>query len=97
VIDVFTVPTYRGRGLYSASTAVALAGARDAGFHRVVGMVAPWNRPALHVMQRKFARVAVGAVGYRGAGPWRRYYTRGAARFDAAGTLHLAREHVPTG
>jgi GNAT superfamily N-acetyltransferase len=89
VVEVFTRPDYRNRGLYSASTAHAFAAARAAGYRRVIGLVSPWNRPAMHVMLDKWRRAPVGTVGYVGIGPWRRTFVRGRAREDETGAIFV--------
>ena len=89
VVEVFTRPDYRNRGLYSASTARAFAAARAAGYRRAIGLVSPWNRPAMHVMLEKWRRAPVGTVGYVGVGPWRRPFQRGRVRADDAGALFV--------
>jgi GNAT superfamily N-acetyltransferase len=87
VVDVYTDPAYRGRGLYTASTALALQRAREHGRGHLLGIVASWNRPARHVMQVKVGRKVIGAVGYWQTGPWRRYFASGAVRFAPDGAI----------
>jgi GNAT superfamily N-acetyltransferase len=89
VVEVFTRPDYRNRGLYSASTAHAFAAAHAAGYRRVIGLVASWNRPALHVMVDKWRRVPVGTIRETGIGPWRRMIVRGRVRADGAGAVFV--------
>jgi GNAT superfamily N-acetyltransferase len=87
VTDVYTHPAYRGRGLYTASTMLALRQARDQGLTRMLGMVSAWNRPAIHVMTAKAGRAVIGTVGYWQLGPWRRYFARGEVGIDAMGAV----------
>jgi hypothetical protein len=89
VVDVYTDPAHRARGLYTASTALALRRAREHGFVHLLGMVASWNRPARHVMQVKVGRKVIGSVGYWQVGPWRRYFSRGAVRFAPDGAIRV--------
>jgi len=89
VVEVFTRPDYRNRGLYSLSTAHAFASASAAGYRRVIGLVSPWNRPAMHVMLDKWRRAPVGTVGYAGVGPSRRPFVRGRVRMDDTGALFV--------
>jgi GNAT superfamily N-acetyltransferase len=90
VVDVYTTPRYRRRGLHTAGTFFALERARARGLTRLVGLVARWNSPGRHVMEAKTGRTAIGSVGYwtLGAGP-RRYFARGDVRLDNA-TLVIA-------
>ena len=56
VLDVYTVPRHRGRGLHTVGTFLALERARARGLTRLVGLVAWWNTPARHVMEGKTGR-----------------------------------------
>jgi GNAT superfamily N-acetyltransferase len=95
VVEVFTRPDYRNRGLYNLSTAHAFATARAAGYRRVIGLVSPWNRPAMHVMLDKWRRAPVGTVGYVGVGPWRRTFVRGRVRVDDTGAIFVPTDAGP--
>ena len=77
VVDVYTVPRYRDRGLHTAGTFLALERARARGLARLVGLVAWWNTPARRVMEGKTGRTVVGSVGYWTVGLGRRYFARG--------------------
>jgi GNAT superfamily N-acetyltransferase len=87
IVEAYTHPAHRGRGLYTASTALALQQARKRGFTRLLGMVAPWNRPARHVMHDKTGRTVIGTIGYWQVGPWRRYFARGAVTLAPDGSI----------
>jgi hypothetical protein len=50
-------------------------------------MVAPWNRPARHVMHDKTGRTVIGTIGYWQVGPWRRYFARGAVTLAPDGSI----------
>ncbi len=82
VVDVYTVPCYRGRGLHTVGTLLALERARARGLTRLVGLVAWWNAPARHVMEGKTGRPVVGSVGYWTVGVGRRYFARGGVRLE---------------
>jgi hypothetical protein len=95
VVDVYTTPRFRGRGLHTAGTFLALERARARGLTRLVGLVAWWNGPARHVMEGKTGRTVVGSVGYWtvGAGP-RRYFARGGVRLDGDALVAAAAPHA---
>jgi len=82
VVDVYTTPRYRGLGLHTAGTFLALDRARARGLSRLVGLVAWWNTPARHVMVGKTGRTIVGSVGYWAMGLKRRYFARGGVRLE---------------
>jgi hypothetical protein len=82
VVDVYTTPNYRGRGLHTVGTFLALDRARTRDLTRLIGLVAWWNAPARHVMEGKTGRTVVGSIGYWTVGPARRYYARGGVRLE---------------
>jgi GNAT superfamily N-acetyltransferase len=82
VVDVYTAPRYRGRGLHTMGTLLALDRARACGLTRLVGLVAWWNTPARRVMEGKTGRKVVGSIGYWAMGPGRRYFARGGVRLE---------------
>jgi hypothetical protein len=85
VVDEFTHPAARGRGLSTVSSLRSLHAARDAGCRRSVALVAWWNRPALRVTRDQMGRHLVGTVGCWTLGPLRRYFATGEVRLDADG------------
>jgi GNAT superfamily N-acetyltransferase len=87
VVDVYTAPRYRGQGLHTAGTFLALQRARARRLTRLVGLVAWWNAPARHVMEGKTARTVVGSVGYWTVGPGRRYFVRGGVQLEREGIV----------
>jgi GNAT superfamily N-acetyltransferase len=87
IVDVYTAPRFRGRGLHTAGTLLALERARARHLTRLVGLVAWWNAPARHVMEVKTARAVVGSVGYWTVGVRRRYFARGCVRLERDGVI----------
>jgi hypothetical protein len=79
-VDVFTQPTYRGRGIHSIGALTALHQARALGCQRAISVAAWWNAPSLRVHTQKAGRVEVGRVGFWSYGVGRRYYATGAVR-----------------
>jgi hypothetical protein len=77
VVDVYTAPRFRGLGLHTEGTFLALERAKARGLTRLVGLVAWWNAPARRVMEVKTARTVVGSVGYWSLGAARRYFASG--------------------
>ncbi len=75
--DNFTHPAFRGRGIYTASSIMALHRARDLGLSRSIGIVAWWNAPSLRVNLQKSGRSVAGTVGFWNAGLWRYYFATG--------------------
>jgi len=78
VVDAFTRPAFRGRGIHSQSTAFTFDRARERGFTRSITMVAWWNAAALRVLQQKAGREVAGTVGYWQIGPATRHFATGA-------------------
>lgn len=75
VYEVFTKPEFRGRGLAGARTSLMEKPLIDAGYRGVLSAIGPENRASLHFNQQAGHKV-VGRIGYRGLGPWRRYFYR---------------------
>ena len=102
----FTHPTFRGRGLYSVSTIMALHRARDRGLTRSVGMVAWWNTPSLRVHLGKAGCTVAGTIGCWNIGLWRCYFATGDVDLDRNASIyvrppqgkeHGARSHAISG
>ena len=89
--EAFTHPAFRGRGIHSLSTAMALDRAGVRGFSRSITIVAWWNAASLRVVREKAEREAVGTVGYWQLGIARRHFVTGTVRFNAAGHVYVAR------
>ena len=75
--DMFTHPAFRGRGIQTASSIMALHRARDLGLSRLITIVAWWNAPALRVNLQKTDRSVAGTVGFWNAGLCRYYFATG--------------------
>jgi GNAT superfamily N-acetyltransferase len=93
VVEAFTRPDFRGRGIHSQSTALAFDRARARGLTRSITMVASWNAPALHVLRDKAGREVAGSVGYWQVGPVIRHFATGAVRL-AGDAVRLDRAEV---
>ena len=97
--DNFTHPAFRGRGIYTASSIVALHRARDHGLSRSIGIVAWWNAPSLRVNLQKIGRSVAGTVGFWNAGLRRYYFTSGDVCLDESGSIWIRspvlKEHDP--
>ncbi len=87
--DIFTQPGFRGRGIQTVSSIMALHRARDLGLSRFITIVAWWNAPALRVNLQKTGRSVAGTVGYWNAGLWRHYFTTGNVYLDDSGNIHI--------
>jgi hypothetical protein len=87
VVEVYTAPRFRGRGLHTAGTFFALERAHGRSLARLVGLVAWWNDPARRVMEVKTARTVVGSVGFWHLGVARRYFARGSVRLAPEGIV----------
>ena len=90
--DIFTHPAFRGRGIYTVSSIMALHRARDLGLSRFITIVAWWNAPALRVNLQKTGRNVAGTVGYWNAGLWRNYFTTGDVYLDGSANIHIRPE-----
>jgi len=97
--DIFTHPTFRGRGIQTASSIVALHRARDSGLSRFITMPAWWNAPSLRVNFEKTGRRLAGTVGFWNAGLRRYYFTSGDVCLDESGSIWIRspvlKEHDP--
>ena len=91
VFDAFTHRAFRGKGIHSLSTALALDRARQRGFARSITMVAWWNRAALRVVFEKAKRDVVGTVGYWQLGTATKHFVSGSVRFCALGHVYVDR------
>jgi GNAT superfamily N-acetyltransferase len=87
--DAFTHPAYRGRGIQTASSIMALHRARDLGLSRFITMPAWWNAPSLRVNLQKTGRSVAGTVGFWNAGLRRYYFTTGDVYLDDRRDIHL--------
>ena len=96
VVDVYTHPRYRRRGLYTAATVMAMHRARARGHTRLIGLIAGWNRPALRVAETRLQRPVVGTVGYWTVGPWRPPIVTGSVRLDEGGRVFVPRAGAPS-
>lgn len=88
---LYTARDQRGRGIQRASHADLREQALARGCRRSLGIVAVWNVPSLRTNDHT-GRGRVGAVGYVGIGPWRRYFATGAVRFDREGNATVPGE-----
>lgn len=95
ITEVLTRPDQRARGFHARSAVRALHEARDAGHRRLVGFVAPWNRPALRVTLEVSGREVVGWLGYRRTLAGRRAFAEGAAQVVGGGIRLLPSPRVP--
>jgi GNAT superfamily N-acetyltransferase len=87
--DIFTHPAFRGRGIQTVSSIMALHRARDSGLSRFITMPAWWNAPSLRVNLQKTGRIVAGTVGFWNAGLWRYYFTSGDVCLDESGDIHI--------
>ena len=87
--DIFTHPTFRGRGIQTVSSIMALHRARDSDFSRFITMPAWWNAPSLRVNFEKTGRRLAGTVGFWNVGLWRHYFTTGDVCLDDSGDIHV--------
>jgi hypothetical protein len=87
IVDVYTAPRFRGLGLHTEGTFLALERARARALVRLVGLVAWWNGPARRVIEVKTSRSVVGSVGYWDLGAGRRYFVHGDVRLEADGIV----------
>ncbi len=90
--DVFTHPVFRGQGIQTVSSIMALHRARALGLSRSITIVAWWNTPALRVNLEKTGRSVAGTVGYWNAGLWRYYFAAGDVYLDDSANIHIRPE-----
>jgi GNAT superfamily N-acetyltransferase len=95
VVEVYTQPSHRGRGLYVAGTLMAMQRARDRGDLRLIGLIAGWNRTARRVAEEKLQRTVVGTVGYWGSGRWRCHFATGEIALDGDGRVFIPQRSRP--
>ncbi|HZS34550.1 MAG TPA: hypothetical protein VFC42_14400 [Methylomirabilota bacterium] len=89
VVENYTAPRARGRGIASRVMMADVARHNAAGRAGAVWLSAWWNTASL-ALSDQLGSWVVGSVGYWGAGPLRRYFATGVARFDADGTAVVA-------
>ena len=94
--DIFTHPAYRGRGIQTASSIMALHRARDSGLSRFITMPAWWNAPSLRVNLQKTGRSVAGTVGFWNAGLWRYYFTTGDVCLDTSNGMWIRHSDADT-
>jgi hypothetical protein len=87
VVDVYTHPSRRQRGLYTAATVTAMHRARERGHRRLIGLIAAWNLPVLRVAEEGLRRAVVGTAGYWAIGRWRRPVVTGRVHVDEQGRV----------
>jgi GNAT superfamily N-acetyltransferase len=85
VIEEFTHPQARGRGISTVASLRSLRRAREAGCRRSLALVAWWNVPAIRVTRDRMGRRLVGTLGYWNLVVTRRYFASGAARLERDG------------
>ena len=93
VVEVYTHPSHRRRGLYTAATVMAMHRARERGHIRLIGLIASWNEPARRVAEEKFQRTVVGTAGYWVLGRWRPPIVTGSVRLDDKGHVFVPPRH----
>jgi GNAT superfamily N-acetyltransferase len=86
VLEVFTHPHLRGRGIGEYASRQALERAHTMGHRRAVWLTAWWNTPAIRIAHHPDYRVELGTVGYVNLGPIRRYF--------ATGDVHVASDGI---
>jgi hypothetical protein len=90
VTEVFTHRDFRGRGLDTAGSLLALHRASDRGAERSIALVADWNVPGLRVTQAKVGRQVAGTIRYWTLGGRRwRVRTTGTVRLGADGSVRV--------
>ena len=86
IVDVYTHPARRRRGLYTAATVTAMHRARERGHRRLIGLIAAWNVPVRRIAEDALQRSVVGTVGYWTVGRSRPPLVTGRVRLDRAWT-----------
>jgi GNAT superfamily N-acetyltransferase len=89
IVDVYTHPSWRRRGLYAAATVAAMHRAREQGHRRLIGLIAAWNTPARRVAERELQRSVIGTVGHWAIGYWRPPLMSGWVRLDDRGRVFV--------
>jgi len=95
IVDIFTHPAFRSRGITSAGMVMGWHRAKRQGYTRSIGLVAWWNAPSLRVGQQTAGRLVAGRVGYWTVGLGRQYFATGAARFDERGRIYVLPKACP--
>jgi GNAT superfamily N-acetyltransferase len=85
VLDVFTSPRFRGRGIGEFASRQALVRAQAMGLKRALWLVAWWNAPALHIANHPDHRRYMGTVGYLNLGLFHRHFATGYVRLAPDG------------
>jgi hypothetical protein len=87
VVEVYTHPSQRRRGLYRTGTTMAMHRARAQGYKRLIGLIAAWNTPTHRVAAVELQRRVVGTAGYWTIG--RRPVVTGHVRLDEGGRVYV--------
>lgn len=85
----FTHPVFRGRGIYTVSTIMALHRDMNSGLTRSITIVAWWNIPSLRAHLSKAGYTVAGAVGYWNMGLWRCYFATGDVCLDKGASIYV--------
>jgi len=89
ISEAFTHPAFRGRGINSLASILALHRARARGLRRSIALVAWWNTPAMRSSWQKAGRVIVGTTGYWNLGLCRHYFATGDVGLDEGGGVSI--------
>ena len=89
IVDVYTHPARRRRGLYTAATVTAMHRARERGHRRLIGLIAAWNLPVRRIVEEELQRSVVGTVGYWAVGRERPPLVTGHVRLDESGRVFV--------
>ncbi len=84
VVETFTHPAFRRRGIHTRSINQGAREARDSGLSRRLSMVPWWNAPSLRALDKNGCTL-VGRVGYCNAGVRRLYFASGDVDLNATG------------
>lgn len=75
VYEAYTAPEARGRSASSLRSSLMEQHYAEHGYHRLVAVIWPENRPVYRSMEKAGYRVT-GRIGFRGPGRWRRHFFR---------------------
>jgi GNAT superfamily N-acetyltransferase len=89
IVDVYTHPARRRRGLYKAATVTAMHRARARGHQRLIGLIAAWNIPVRRIAEEELQRSVAGTVGYWTVGRSRPALVTGRVRLDERGRVFV--------
>ena len=89
IVDVYTHPAQRRRGIYTAATVTTMHRARERGHRRLIGLIAAWNLPVRRIAEEELRRSVVGTVGYWTVGRGRPPLVTGRVRLDESGHLFV--------